>query len=409
MTLRSISACLLVMSSSWACTENFSVLDEAQPAPASTSCGECGNDELCAVDKCVSSFGVTTAAVGFRHACRVDYGRLFCWGANRAGQLGLGDSQARDTPTQVGEREDWIEVCAGEEHTCAVAEPGTLYCWGNNAFGQLGLGDNNPSDEPVEVRAITRVRRVACGGDATCALRDGRLYCWGSNKDLFSGGGGDVEDQPLFIGTPVEVLPDEHWKQLSLGAAHGCAIRTDGALYCWGQNSSGQLGLGNATAVAQPRQVGQSDEWRQVSAGEHHTCAVDESDALYCWGGNAERELGLGSSMRSRSEPSRVGEDSDWQSVSVGAAHSCAIKVQGGALYCWGSNDRGQLGSSGSGTSTGQPRAIQSDLRYRSVDAGKFHTCAIAAAQDQFCWGDNTEGQLGVGDTNLRTGPTLVQ
>jgi alpha-tubulin suppressor-like RCC1 family protein len=395
--------CLLLLLS--ACTDQLQVLNR-DTATGKSDAGSCMCDapELCAVDHCVNGAGITRLGVGYRHVCRIADGSLACWGENRASQLGVGDNMPRDTPTQVGDDHSWLELSAAEEHTCAIASPGRLYCWGNNLSGQLGTGDTATHNKPDRVGTYDDFERVFCGGDSSCALRArGALYCWGASGRLL-GGSGDVLT-PEIIDEPIEVLPGTHFKQVSLGAAHVCAVRDDGALLCWGQNNDGQLGLGMVSDMARQPTVLPRSNWTQVAAGQHHTCAIRSEGQLYCWGRGDSLELGVG--MRRALQPTRVGQDSDWQSVAVGGSHTCAIK-RNRQLYCWGRNSEGQLGATASDP-VGTPMVVDSGSRYRTIALGAQDTCALDTGQTLYCWGTNDEGQLGLGDRMARYSPTLIE
>ncbi|HKP62446.1 MAG TPA: hypothetical protein VJV78_37185 [Polyangiales bacterium] len=391
----------------WSCTERLEVLDSKPVAVTGPDAGSCMCEapDLCAVGRCVNSSGITRIGVGYRHMCRIADGTLACWGENRASQLGLRDNMGRDTPVQVGDGHSWLELSSAEEHTCAISSPGRLYCWGNNISGQLGTGDTATHNTPTRVGTYEDFERVFCGGDSSCALRaGGALYCWGASGRLI-GGTGDVLT-PEIIDQPIEVLPGTHFKQVSLGAAHVCAVRDDGGLLCWGQNNEGQLGLGMTSEMARQPTMLPRGNWTQVAAGHHHTCAIRGDGQLFCWGRGDRLELGVG--MKRAYSPTRVGDDSDWQSVAVGGAHTCAIK-RNRQLYCWGRNGEGQLAATPSDQDVGTPMAVDPGSRYRTIALGWQYSCALDTGQSLYCWGANEEGQLGLGDRMPRYSPTLVE
>ncbi|HEX2677148.1 MAG TPA: hypothetical protein VHM19_10925, partial [Polyangiales bacterium] len=249
-------------------------------------CSFCGALELCAIDRCIDSSGTTVLAAGLRHTCQITDGELWCWGENTSGQLGLGNTSSHATPTRVGDANDWLDVAGGQHHTCGLRAPGQLWCWGENNVGQLGLGDTAPHFEPTRVGVIEDFSDVSCGGDNCCALRSGHtLYCWGDNLE----GSPGQNDTPgaLDVLTPSRVAGSLAIQRFSVGGAHSCAIRDDGALYCWGRNNDGELGLGSADPQRrEPTRVGMDTDWRSIAAGQHHTCGVRGRGELYCWGRN---------------------------------------------------------------------------------------------------------------------------
>ncbi len=382
-------------------------------AAVAPSCGDCTMLELCAVDHCVDAAGVTALAAGVSHSCRLSGGRLQCWGSNSSAQLGLGTTSARWAPTRVGSADDWLEVAAGQSHTCGLREPGLLYCWGSNAAGQLGTADGLSHRQPVRVGRANDLHALACGGDNCCVLRaHGALSCWGKNLDG-SPGQDDAAGAPD-IASPSPVAPGTSFTRVSVGQAHTCAVRADGALFCWGRNTDGQLGLGlDAAQRRAPTRVGIATDWKLVAAGEHHTCGVRKSGALYCWGKNDAGALGIGSvildgAMQAGTygAPARVGTQSDWADVALGWLHTCAIK-RSGELYCWGQASSGQLGLVAT-AAVSAPEPVPALTRVREIALGSFHSCALDADRKVSCWGANNDGQVGVGDTVQHDLPALL-
>lgn len=394
--------CVLVALSG--CVEHLPVLDRMpEPPPAEKPC-TCDSNELCAVDQCVNKSQRTVLSVGVRHACRIEDGKLACWGENRQGQLGLGDTSERASPQQVGGDDTWLEVAAAEEHTCGIQEPGRIYCWGNNRSGQLGLGEIGTQNAPMRVASsFEDFEHVYAGGDSTCALRGGgALYCWGATGQLLAGTGDIVT--PEVVDEPVIVLSGSRFRQVSLGNGHACAIRLDGALLCWGRNDDGQLGVGMVSDMTRLPTVVEGDDWEWIAAGAHHTCGIRNNN-LYCWGRGDAGELGLGNRRRAAS-PQRVNDQGAWSAVDTGTNHTCAITAQR-RLWCWGRNSEGQLGMTPSAMN-GTPTQV--GTRYSSLGLGETFTCAVDTGQQLFCWGGNEIGQLGTGDRGVQHAmPTPVE
>lgn len=412
-----VSSCLLL--TLVACTERVEVLTSGTAGGAApggdggaprVGCGACQALELCAIDRCVDATSTTALGSGLRHACEVSFGALYCWGDNDGAQLGLGDTSDRLSPERLGGFEDWLAVTGGQQQTCAIRSPGTLYCWGENTVGQLGLGDDAPRNRPARMPGYEDYAQVSCGGDTCCALRAaGALYCWGDDIDG-NLGQGDARG-PTHRSQPVAVAPESRFDAVSVGSGHVCAIGSDGSLHCWGRNTDGQLGIGSRdTQRREPTRVGTYADWRSVSAGQHHTCGVRGVGELYCWGKNDFFELGIGRGSLDDAtlypKPVRVGADEDWSAVSVGGFHSCAIK-RSGALYCFGRNTEGQLGLGDvrRAEPASVPTPVAPTQRFRRVTLGSFHSCVLDDARETFCWGGNTEGQLGLGDTTPRNVP----
>ena len=250
---------------------------------------------------------------------------LFAWGSNGNGRLGLDDVTNRHIPTQV-DSTIWKQVSGGNAHTLAIRETdGVLFAWGSNSAGQLGLGNTTNRHIPTCVGS-TSWSQVSGGSNHSLAIRatDGVLFAWGSNSAGHLGLD-DTTDRhiPTQVGSTC-------WSQISAAGDHTLAIRaTDGRLFAWGWNSAGQLGLGDAgsgTTRHIPTQVG-STSWSQVSAGSFHTLAIRETDGvLFAWGSNFSGQLGLGDagSGTNRHIPTQVGS-TIWSQVSGGDSHSLGI------------------------------------------------------------------------------------
>jgi alpha-tubulin suppressor-like RCC1 family protein len=383
-------------------------MPDAGPGPE--VCLTCRAFELCAVNRCVDPAGLTQLSAGLRHNCIVRDGAIECWGDNARRQLASTDRTDRLSPVRVDASEEWLMVAAGDEHTCAIRATGALHCAGDNTVGQLGLGDRLPRDRFSPLPAPEDFTRISCGGDNCCATRlSGELYCFGDN--LFGTPGlGDAEGSSD-VDLPTRVMSDDRFTAVSVGTAHACAIRRDGALFCWGRNVDGELGVGReATQQRQPMRVGRESDWTNVAAGEHHTCGIRGPGALYCWGSTEFGELGLGTDMLDDetlfAEPVHVGVDDDWASVATGWFHTCALK-HSGALFCFGRAAEGQLGI-GTYDRESSPKAVAPERRFRTLALGRFHSCAVDAERKLFCFGANTDGQLGLGDRMTRDAPTEV-
>ena len=377
------------------------------PEVLATPCDpRCGAEELCAIDRCVDSAGVTQVATSLDHACAVIDGQLFCWGNNESAQLGVGGTQARRLRTRVGTWNDWLRVTASEKESCAIRAPGRLYCLGNNTSGELGLGDTQSREAPAPVDASTRWRDVSCGGDSCCALQDGgALFCWGANLEGKIGQGDQAGSPDVLRPTPV--LPDIAWREVAVGQGHVCAISEDGALYCWGRNTDLELGIGSADPIQlrAPTRIGDASDWRSIAGSQHHTCGVREEGSLWCWGSNAFFELGAPAEVMSSAAPRRVGDDDDWLSVRTGWFHTCAAK-RDGRLFCWGRAIEGQLGQGMNNEPQQLPGMIAMPERWLGFALGRFDTCGVEQSGSLYCWG--VAGALGFDDGERRYVPALV-
>ncbi|UQA56276.1 DUF4215 domain-containing protein [Polyangium aurulentum] len=270
-----------------------------------------------------------------------------------------------------------VQVVAGSDHNCALFEDGRVKCWGKNYSGQLGLGDYLPfGDEPGEMGASLPVVDLGAGVIAT---------------------------------------------EISAGSMHSCALLADGAVKCWGQGSSGQLGLGDiARRGDDPGEMGSAlpavelgGQAKAIAAGGAHTCALLTDGSVKCWGANASGQLGLGDTAARGDEPGEMGEllpavqlgtGKTAVAIAAGAEHTCVLLDDDG-VKCWGANAHGELGQEDK-ANRGDADGEMGDL-LEAVDLGngwvtraiamhELHTCALSDAGGVKCWGYGTLGMLGV-------------
>jgi alpha-tubulin suppressor-like RCC1 family protein len=387
--------------------DNFDPLwPDAGDAAIASACGECPAGELCMGDACMPVANITALSMTYEHACQISAGRLFCWGDNASGQLGLDDREARSRRTRVGASSDWLAVATGDRHSCGLRAPGVLFCWGDNAFGQLGTGDTDARTVPARAAIDHVFLSLACGSNSCCALdAEGALYCWGDNLE----GKAALDDA---FSAPDVLRPTRGnggpYATLAVGQGHACAIDREGALYCWGRNTTGELGVGEEPGQARaPLRVGEASDWVDIAASQHTSCAVRGDGSLWCWGLNAFHELSRPELDVEFHEPVQVGGDLDWAQVESGWFHTCGLKASG-ALFCWGRAIEGQLGQGGSVDPIEQPVMIEEPALYARLALGNFATCAVTQDEQLYCWGANEDGQLGTGDMERRAFPAAV-
>ncbi len=331
------------------------------------------------------------AGNGYSLALKSD-GTLWAWGYNGEGELGVGDTNNRDVPTEVGNETDWESIATTNSHVLAIKSDGTLWAWGNNTYDQLGLGDTDNRDTPTQVGIDTDWKSIAAGGAHSVAIKtDGTLWAWGSN---YGGelGLGDTDNRD----TPTQVGTDTDWDVITAGY-FTLALKTDGTLWSWGYNYDNELGLGDTDNRDTPTQVGTDTDWSAISAGDYSSFALKSDNSLWVWGYNGEGELGIGDT-NNRDIPARVGSDTDWSSLVAGTYDSFALK-ENGTLYGWGANGYGGLGL-GDTVQHDTPTQVGSDTDWSSVAAGQTilggHTLALKEDGRLFAWGDNEYGELGV-------------
>lgn len=348
-----------------------------------------------------SNLGWLWIAAHKAHLCgiKTDHS-LWCWGNNDNGQLGADTTTVitQEQPLKVGNWNDWLSVSVGENHTCAIRQDHSLWCWGRDDYGQVGNPNTiTPSAEPFQVHPNEQWIMVVSGRFFNCAIKaDESAWCWGGNANGQLGNL-TIETQS----EPVPVAGNQRWQWLTAGPLHICAIDTEQGLWCWGDNWSGQLGNGNFSDAIQPIQVDSSLEYTMVAAGEYNTCASKQNQSFWCWGHNLYGQLGSGSSRNSSNEyfvlPQQSGSmATDWLTIDVGLDHFCGIR-SGGTLWCWGANYSAQL-ASGNFLDSALPRLVANHFNWAQVSTGTNNSCAIKTDGRLFCWGWNEFGQVGNGN-----------
>ena len=337
---------------------------------------------------------------GSYHSCAIlDDGAIRCWGENGNGQLGDGTRENKATPTVVNtpRGRTALSVSTGLTHTCAIFDDGSLRCWGDNSFGQLGDSTTIERVSPVTVDLgnSRTALSLSLGQTHTCAiLNDHSLKCWGGNSNGQLGDG-STSDRA----TPTLVsFNGEKVDSVSSGSYHTCVILKNQSISCWGDNWHGQLGDGTNLKSLNPILMGTQYQARSISSGSFHTCAIMINNSLFCWGFNSGGQLGNGNYTNSNT-PTIVSlsEGQTPSKIESGFHHSCSI-LDGGMAACWGDNSRGQLGD---GTNIDRVIPDEVDIPIGrsalSISVGQRHTCAILDDATLYCWGLNSNGQLGNG------------
>ena len=339
----------------------------------------------------MASRAVTFAAAGST-ACALVAGAPVCWGDERAGQLGGGSVEAAHAPIRVVGGQSFRTISVGATHACGLTAAGQAWCWGQGTNGELGNGRTVASATPVAVSGVPNLLAIGAGTAHTCALTaSGAVYCWGSNRSGELGAHGSEQSAtPVAVSSPTGVS----FVSLAVGPSHSCALATSGTLYCWGDNSSGQIGNGSTSNAETPAVVQTPVPLKSVALGTSHTCGLSATGAAWCWGSNASGQLGLGGAAPQQvSRPSQVGDALVFTALAAGEAHTCGMR-EDGAVFCWGSGHSGQLGN-GQQTDSPRPVLVVGGQVFRAIGLGAQHSCALDADGVAWCWGDNTSQQLG--------------
>jgi alpha-tubulin suppressor-like RCC1 family protein len=336
-------------------------------------------------------------SAGYRYtvAIKAD-GSLWAWGGNSSGQLGNGSNTDSDIPLQIGNDTDWLSIKAGPRHVLATKSDGTLWSWGENTFGQLGINSRILQfTTPQQVFTDTDWQKIAAGSVHSLALKsNGTLGAWGSRGSGQLGTGNTSTGSNRF---PVQVGSDADWLSIAAGNFHTLAIKTDGTLWVWGDNNSGQLGDGSQFKTYIPVQIGTDTNWLDISGGDFYSIGLKSDGTLWAWGTNFFGQLGLGEDAFSIFTPHKIGLDSDWQAMVASYRHVLAIKTDG-SLWAWGDNEQGQLGD-GTTIDKATPVQIGSERNWQhlSTSLSGDHSLAIKSDGTLWAWGKNEDGQLGTG------------
>lgn len=400
----------------------------------------------------------TALSVGATHQVAISAaGDVYTWGAGTGGQLGLGNTSTKTQPTRVtfaGTTATFVDVAASVGTTYAVDAYGRLYAWGASGHGQLGDGETVGATSPVRVASNILFRSVyAAGATAYGVARDGTLYTWGAAADGALGTGDDtgqhtptaVSDDAAFLtvaatapsstiraavdsthrlwvwgagdtgsfgdGSSTPQTRDEAQQQriragggitvtqIAAGTNHTVTLGTDGTVWAFGLNSSGQLGNGtkqNASTSVHAKAT-YTDKPAQVTVGQNFTIVTGQLGRAV---GAGHSNVGQLTGTSSRPVPGPVTTD-QFASVVAGHSHTVAIDRATGGVVAWGKNTYGQVGNGSTSNATApvDVKGLPADAKFVQVAAGQSFSAALDIDGNVYTWGRNVDGQLGDGST----------
>lgn len=348
-------------------------------------------------------------SAGVLHSCGIKMDNsLWCWGHNQYGQIGDGTTTTRLTPVPVSGGGQWLDVTArgGMYHsppnywasTCGIKLDGSLHCWGNNEFNGLGRagGSAGNASVPTPVSFGGTWKRIHGGYNMACGIRsDDRLFCWGDDVFRQLGDGATLSTGY----TAREVSGGGTWKMMDVDPwynRHACGIKSDDTLWCWGQGASGRLGNGSNANQGVPTAVTTTGvtTWKSVSTGYDATCGIKTDDTLWCWGSNNQGQLARGFFSAYEPLPAQINttNGATWKSLSLGDGSSCGIRTDD-TLWCWG---YGMEGNHGNGIISSQtvPVPVSGNRLWKQVSAD-WSVCGIQFDDTLWCWAENYFGSVG--------------
>jgi alpha-tubulin suppressor-like RCC1 family protein len=362
------------------------------PPPQSCQAGCTGS--TCLTISKLTSHGASNCAL-------LSDGSVRCWGSDGDGQLGNGEPKTNSAaPVTVGLGGSAIALASAPNQHCAILPGGAVKCWGFNGTGQLGNGDTIASSTAVSVTipGATPATQVAAAFYTTCTVVGSGVKCWGDNTM------NEFGDSSLDTLNPTTLVA---------GYDHYCALLSGGTVKCWGNNSRGQLGKDPATATTSATAVQVTDlsGATALSLGTFFSCAIVSGGAVECWGKNTDGQLGDGTATTAGPNSFRPVTVKNLSGPAVAIAsgynHTCVV-ISGGAVNCWGKNDKGQLGNGASGGISGVAQPVAGLSGATALAGGIAHTCAVVSNGVK-CWGDNGALQLGVtSPSDMSTSPVTV-
>ncbi|MBF0473407.1 MAG: RCC1 repeat-containing protein, partial [Nitrospirae bacterium] len=327
-------------------------------------------------------------------------GTVWAWGYNYSGQLGNGtyDSNPHPTPVQVNGLAGIVEISSN----IALKSDGTVWVWGSNSNGQLGNGtyDSNPHPTPIQVSGLSGVVAIAGGGSHNLALKsDGTVWSWGYNRYGQLGYTTTSMSNP----TPTQVSGISGVIAIAAYSPNSIVLMSDGTVYTWGSNLSGQLGnttnAGNQNANPTPTQVSGISGVIAISAGYLSSYVLKSDGSVWAWGYNGYGKLGNSTNQNNGNPnptPTQVIGISDVTAIAGGGYHAMALKSDG-TVWTWGSNQFGEMGNNTNymtGNANPTPTQVIGISGVTAIAASSY-SVVLKSDGTVWAWGRNFSGELG--------------
>ncbi|XP_058241590.1 probable E3 ubiquitin-protein ligase HERC3 isoform X3 [Hemibagrus wyckioides] len=341
---------------------------------------------------------------------------MLCWGSAACGQLGLTVSEAAVFEPRgccIFDGRGLKEVACGGQHSLFLMHDGSVYTCGSNSHGQLGHEKPGVKPELVGALDAQKIAGVACGQAHSLALNEqGQVFAWGAGEWGQLGLG--TAEESVRVPRLIKKLCEYRISQVMCGNQHCIALSKDGQLFTWGQNSSGQLGLGKgepSSLSPQPLKSLCGIPLAQISAGGDHSFALSLSGAVFGWGRNSAGQLGL-NDEQDRAVPCHIKflRSQKVVYISCGEEHTAALTKDGG-LFTFGNGSRGQLGHDSTNNEPLPRRVLElMGTEVSQIACGRHHTLAFVPSTGLvYAFGCNVQGQLGLGIKGNATIPLPVR
>ncbi len=361
----------------------------------------------------LSNANTARVAVGNNHMLAVlANGTVMAWGNNGNGALGLGNNQSQVTPQliPVGSLSGVVAVAAGDQYSLALLGDGTVKAWGWGGLGQLGTGyaSTELSPQPIPAASLSGVVAIAAGsGHCLALLGDGTVKAWGNNA---SGQLGIGNTNNQYMPQPISSTSLSNVIAIAAGGSHSLALLGNGQVKAWGNNASGQLGIGNTTTKLTPQEMTGGPNTSigpivAIAAGGSHTLALRGDGAVFAGGNNASGQLGLGNTINQLYLQGRPTSSlGPVAAIAAGDTHSVMLRYTGNC-QAWGSNQSGQLGTT-SGVNSSTPQTVNTLYQVDAIVAGGTQTIAVRTSGELVAWGNSTLPQSIQGLSLASTAPT---
>ncbi|HRE62513.1 MAG TPA: hypothetical protein PKU77_01920, partial [Ferruginibacter sp.] len=330
---------------------------------------------------------------------------LWSWGFNNYGQLGNGNTTGSSVPLQVGSDNGWLMAC-GFYQSIGIKTNGQILTWGSNSYGQLGNGSLINSFSPGQItNRGDKPYQISSGHLNNLIIKsNGSLWGWGSNSSGELGDGTQVDKL-----IPSQVGTETNWRNVKTYSAMSVGIKQDGTLWAWGNNQNQALGSGSSTPMYQttPLLISNDGKWMDIASSQNGFCSmmIKADGTLWGWGLNQYGELGNGTTTQLFT-PTQIGTDT-WKAVSIGNTHSLGIKSNG-TLWAWGMGGAGELGTGIDYAQSLEPTQVGTSAGWVAIQAGQGYSIALTVNGILWTWGNGWYGTLGNGShTNVNI-PTFI-